>query len=112
MPMGSNFRFSQRQKDKHRHLGNTIQVNVERFLQSDRKKMKEWFQKFQLQERNNYSAVWLIPPKVIFFQLTVKANLMQMYLHPALRHVQNLKLKYRVKNFSADKYTKNKLRIL
>lgn len=49
-------------------------------------------------------------PKVIFFQLTVKANLMQMYLHPAFSHVENLKLKYRRKNFSADKYTENKLR--
>lgn len=92
------------------HLGNTIQINVERFLQSDKKKMKKCFQKFQLQEWKTYSALWFIAPKVIFFQLTVKANLMQMYLHPALSHVQNLKLKYRVKNFSADKYTENKLR--
>lgn len=57
MPMGNNFRFSQRQKDKHMHLRNTIQDNVERFLQSDRKKMKEHFQKFQLQEWNNYFAI-------------------------------------------------------
>lgn len=92
------------------HLSNTIQINVERFLQSDRKKMKDRFQKFQLQEPNNYSTIWFISPKVIFFQLTVKANLMQMYLHPALSHVRNLKLKYSVKNFSADKYAEDKLR--
>lgn len=112
MSVGSNFRFSQRQKDKHMHLGNTIQNSCGNISTICQKNLKEHFLKFRLHESKNCSVIFFISSKVIFFQLTVKQNLMLIYLLPAHSHVQYTKLQCCIKNFSAAKYTENKLRYL
>lgn len=106
--MGNNFRFSQRQKDKTIHLCNTIQNSCGKISTIVRKK-ETIFLKFLLQGSNNRSAICFISLKVIFFQSTIKQNIIQIYLLPDLSHIQRTKLKCGIKHLSAAKYTEIKI---